>query len=86
MATSNPVVTAAWTKLAESSDVDLLVTWETPVVLEVATTSANSAPAVIGHRVTNEDAITRSVIGPGYVWARTVAGSRPSSVQVVVSK
>lgn len=85
MPTTNVKVTSAWTKLASSGDSNLLVTWEDPTPLEVATTSADVAPAVKGHRLSREDAVTRSVIGPGYVWARLL-GKEPIELTMVVTK
>jgi hypothetical protein len=41
---------------------------------------------VDGHRLSKSDALTRSIIGPGYVWARCVASLRPNTAQLVVTK
>lgn len=86
MPTTNVSITSTWTKLAENTNTELLVTWDVPVKVEIAATLANSVPTVDGHSLTHEDAITRNLIGAGYVWARLVAGTKPSSVKVVVSK
>lgn len=86
MPTINTHVTTSWTKLADASDNDLLVTWSIPATLEVASTTANAAPIVEGHRLTNMDAITRSVLGAGYVWAKLVGGSMPADITLIVSK
>lgn len=86
MATTNIEVTSSWVKLADVTDTELLVTWSTPVTIEVATTSANTAPTVNGHRLSNSDAITRGVIGSGYVWAKLVSGAFPPAAPVVVTK
>jgi hypothetical protein len=82
MATSNIAITNAWTKIADSSNAELLVTWSEPVAVEVATTSADSAPTVRGHRLPRDSALTRDVIGSGYVWAKCEL----SAVTLVVSK
>lgn len=86
MATSNIAVTAAWTKLADATSADFLATWDVPVTMEVATTAADSAPTVIGHKIPPGYAVTRTAIGPGYIWAKLNAGSVPASVPVIVSK
>ena len=86
MPTSNIAVTTTWTKLADTTNDSVLVTWEPPVILEVATTATDTAPTVTGHRLNNEQAITRTALGTGYIWAKTVPGSFASSVLTVVTK
>lgn len=86
MTTYNITVTTTWTQLATTSDTDLLISFNATSPIEVATTSANSVPTVKGHLLTRDDQITRAAIGGGYVWARVVAGSVPSSVVTIVSK
>lgn len=86
MATTNILVSASWTKLANSGDADALVTWNHPVAIEVATTTADAPPTVWGHVLRHPDAITRGVLGPGYIWAKLSAGTVPASILVVVSK
>jgi hypothetical protein len=86
MATSNINITNAWTKIADASNAELLVTWNAPVWIEVATTVADSAPVVSGHRLAPESAITRTIIGAGYVWAKVVASANSAAMDLVVSK
>lgn len=86
MTTSNVFVGAAWTKIAESSDEALLVTWTDTTFIEFATTIVDAAPTVIGHQVSREEAVTRNVFPNGYVWARTLPGSYPATCRVVVTK
>jgi len=86
MTTYNTAVTPTWTKLADSNAGDLLVTWSNSVTVEFATTGADVAPVVSGHKLGPDSAITRSLIGAGFVWARLIAGSKPASVTLVVSK
>ena len=86
MATLNISISDQWTKLADSANLELLVTWNDPISIEVATTTADTAPIVNGHRLFPNDAITRTVIGSGYVWARLVSGSRSNSANLVVTK
>lgn len=86
MTTVNTAVTTTWTKLAEDTDTEFLITWDSPVDAEFATTAADSAPTVRGHRLSREMALSRSVLGDGFVWARLVPGAVPASVAMVVSK
>ena len=85
MPTKNVTVTQAWTNLSSASDGTLLISWQDPSVLEIATTSAMVEPTVIGHRFNTEEEISRSDLGDGYVWARTVASSYQKRVTVVVT-
>jgi hypothetical protein len=86
MATNNIAITSAWTKLAETADADVLITCNDAVTVEVAATLADAAPTVVGHKLNPGQAITRSLIGSGYVWAKLLPGSQPASVIMVVSK
>ena len=86
MATLNTTITSAWTKVAETTDNDFLITMDNVVTIEVATTATDTAPTVKGHRINNEGALVRSVLGGGYVWAKLVANSLQTSVTLIVSK
>lgn len=86
MATYNITVTSAWTKVADTTNDSVLVTWDSPTVFEVATTTADTAPTVAGHRLNNDQAITRSSLGPGHIWAKTAPGAITSNVKTVVTK
>ena len=86
MATINKVVTTEWSKVADLEDKAFLVTWSLPVLVEFATTAADNAPVVQGHSLSRHDALTRMVIGDGYLWARVVPGSRPDNVNLVITK
>lgn len=85
MPTKNVVVTQTWTAITSSPDGTLLITWEEPSDLEIATTSAATAPTVTGHRFNNEESITRGDLGDGYVWARTISGAFQKQLTVIVS-
>lgn len=85
MPTKNIVVTRAWTAITNTPDGTLLITWEEPSDIEIATTSAATEPTVSGHRFNNEENITRDDLGDGYVWARTVPGAFQKDLLVVVS-
>lgn len=86
MPTINTPVTTAWTKIAASTDTELLATWSTPVGIDLAVTSADVAPTVTGHQLSREDQITRAAVGTGFVWVKLRAGSVPSTVNMVVTK
>lgn len=86
MQTSNVVVGRNWTQVAADTDQELLVTWESIVELEVATTSSNTAPTVVGHRLSRVDAISRGVFPSGFVWVKLVSSGPQSDVVLVVSK
>ena len=86
MLTTNVVVGRNWTQVAADSDQELLVTWESPVELEVAVTSTNTAPSADGHRLSRADAISRGVFPSGYVWVRLASNGPQSDLVLVVSK
>lgn len=86
MTTFNTSIGNVWTKVAASTDSELLITYDSPVSIEVATTATDTVPTVIGHILNREAALTRSVLGSGFVWAKTAAGSTPSSLFLVVTK
>lgn len=87
MTTYNISVTGAWTKVADAADENVLVTWENPVMLEVATTSADTAPTVVGHRLTRDSGITRKALSDGYIWLKVVPGyGAANSATVIVDK
>ena len=86
MPTTNVQVTKTWSKIAEASTAELLATWDDRVDLEFATTAADSAPTVRGHRLSRECAITRIVLGAGYVWVRVVPSGHGDAALLVVSK
>lgn len=86
MPTINTPVTTAWTKIAASTDTELLATWNTPVGLDLAVTATDVAPTVEGHRLTKEDQISRAAVGTGFVWVKLRPGSIPSTIDLVVTK
>lgn len=85
MPTSNIQVTPNWVKVAAATDTHLLATWESPCAIEVATTLADAAPTVQGHVVSAGGAITRDILGDGYVWFR-LKDDFPAETLVVISK
>ena len=86
MATSNIAITKTWTKVANAADDPVLITFRISGTLEVATTSTDVAPAVTGHLVKPGDAVTRLVIGSGFVWARCSPGGSIENAVLEVSK
>lgn len=86
MATVNINVTPEWAKVANDADTQVLITWGTAASVEIATTSGDRAPEVHGHILSPGDAVTRSVIGPGFIWMRTTANSFNSTTLAIVSK
>lgn len=86
MPTTNVTITNTYTQIAADTDTSLLVTFDSDAMVEFATTTTAAAPTVRGHRLSKQDGISRAIIGPGYVWARTVPGLRPGSAQLVVTK
>lgn len=84
MPTTNVSVTTSWTKIAEAGEAFLLSA-NVRSVIQVATTTADAAPVIEGHQLSvggSQDALTRDVIGAGYVWARTV-GNWPGATLVL---
>lgn len=86
MPTSNISVTSAWTQLATASNTELLATYTSPALLELATTSADVSPTVEGHRICQDDQLTRTVVGTGFVWVKLRSGAIQSSINMIVTK
>jgi hypothetical protein len=74
MPTVNLNVTESWTKIADATHLTVLVTSRSIYTIEVAVTAADSAPEVLGHLLHDGDAITRDIVGPGFLWARVSDG------------
>ena len=85
MSTTNPSVTASWGKLVDTGD-DFLLTlpFATSTRIEVAVSDTDEAPTVQGHVLSGDrgDSMNRSLIGPGYVYARV---AESGSVNVVLN-
>lgn len=80
--TTNPSLTTSWTRIVASGD-EFFLTLPTTARLDVfvATTLTDVAPSgVVGHLVPTESrsALSRSDIGPGYVWAKASSGCAAS--------
>lgn len=80
MATTNTTLTTDWSLLVTSGD-EFLLTLPTTgaVAIDVATADTESAPAgtLLGHRLqtAEHEALSRALIGPGYVYARAISAS-----------
>lgn len=85
MPTTNMNIGPNWTQVASTSDSAVLISWDTAAILEVATTSQNTAPTGKGHKFFQDKPITRSDLGDGFIWARTVAGSFPTNIPAVIT-
>ena len=81
MATTNVTIGSTWTKVINSTDAEFLVTWSAPEQVEFAATAADTAPVVQGHSLDRSQALSRTALGTGYVWAKTAK----NSVALVVS-
>jgi hypothetical protein len=86
MTTVNIDITTTWTQVAADTNDDVLITFVSPAIIEIATTDTNVAPTVSGHRINQEQAIIRDLIGSGFIWARLIPGSYPNSQTLVVTK
>lgn len=78
MATANTTLTTNWAKIVDDGD-DFLFSLADPAghrVIAVAISDAAPASTVRGHVLSTgsggNDAITRGIIGPGNVWARSL--------------
>jgi len=80
MATTNPTLTTSYTKIVAAGDEFLLTLLHTSKLdVEVAIKDTDEAPTVRGHVLRGElgESMNRSLLGPGYVFARTRSGTVP---------
>lgn len=85
MATTNPVLTPEWSVLVTAGDEffltllnpnllhDLLTQTVSGLTVEVAVADTETVPTVAGHvlRADYSEGLTRDLLGPGHVYART---------------
>ena len=74
--TTNPLITRAWSVIAEPTD-NFLFTAISTIPLEVAVTATEVAPTIEhGHPVSayERESPSRAALGAGYVWARIAPG------------
>ncbi len=77
MATTNVMIYVTWTKVVDV-DLDFLLTLNTPNFnyVEVAVNDIDVEPTVRGHQCKGpEQGLTRALVGPGYVYAKSLAGA-----------
>ena len=80
MATTNPTLNGSWTKIVDAGYEFLLtLPFSIRVDIEVATKDSEAAPTVRGHVLRGDqfESLNRTLIGPGYVYARTTSGTVP---------
>lgn len=71
MATTNHTLTADWSLIVPAGD-EFLLSCRTLPPVEIAISDTATAPTVAGHVLdpAENEGITRSLVGPGYVYAR----------------
>lgn len=75
-----------WVKVVEASVESFLISWNNVNNVEFATTEGDTEPeGIVGHLLTNGNALTRQVIGDGTVWARCQDIETGEVVVLVVS-
>lgn len=77
MATINVTVPVIWEKVVDAG-LDFILTLNTPNFnyVEVAVSDIEVEPTVRGHQCKGpEQGLTRALVGPGYVYARSMAGT-----------
>jgi hypothetical protein len=76
MATINITIADTWVQVAADSLNNVLISARAVDAIEYVTTATGTAPsaALEGHALRSGDALARSSIGPGFIWARTVNG------------
>jgi len=76
MATSNVTVTTSWVKLADDTDTNTAVQCNhDDATYEIASVASETAPTVIGLRFRGRKIVNREQFGPGFAYAKLVAGS-----------
>lgn len=85
-ATSNLTLTPTWVKAVTGTTEDFLASTHETGSVEFAVTATDVTPTLAkGHLLQAGDALTRAVVGTGYVWARK-ASKFPAQVVLVVTK
>ena len=77
MATTNPVITPAWTKIVTAGDEFTLGLPPGPqAVIAIACQAADEAPTVAGQPLQgSHEAANRALTGPGYLFAKSLTGA-----------
>ena len=87
MSTQNATITESWSKIADTADDPLLIqaAHGGSIQYEIATVATETAPTVAGHTIyQNEQAMTRSVLGAGHVYARLTYSSASADAGVLI--
>lgn len=84
MATKNISISKEWTIVTTSPDAHFLVSFDHLAVVEFCTTTDITATEFpnTGHVLSFREAITRTTLGSGYVWAR----AREGVVELAISE
>jgi hypothetical protein len=86
MATQNATITAAWSKIADSEDAQVLIQASGYIEYQVATMATETAPTAHGHTIGGRDrGISRDLIGEGHIYARLTAGGDSATLVVTGS-
>ena len=88
MATVNTPLTNEWQKVAETADDPVLMqSYGKVAQVEYATTDDDEAPDsdLIGHRLEGHEAMTRLVLGEGYIWVRLYASAKAATLVITGS-
>lgn len=87
MSTQNATITESWSKIADSADDPLLIQAanDGSIQYQIATMATETAPTIAGHTIyQNQQAMTRSVLGDGHVYARLTYSSASAASGVLV--
>ena len=84
MATTNPIITTAWSLIVTAGDDFLLELPPTSkeIQAQIAIRDTETVPTVTGHTITarESEGMNRNLIGPGYVYARVIGISEYPAV------
>ena len=78
MATTNPSLTSAWGKIVDAGDEFFLsLPFSNRTSIEVAISDTAVVPTVQGHILRGDqfESVSRTLLGPGHVYARSQAGT-----------
>lgn len=77
MATTNPTITTSWAKIVDAGDdFTLGLPHGSQVQIAIACMTADEAPAIAGQPLqSSSEAVNRYLVGPGYVYAKSLTGA-----------
>jgi len=78
MATTNPVLSPSWSQLVAAGDNFFFTLPDVfGLTVEIAVSDTAVAPTVVGHllQADKSEGLTRELVGPGYLYGRTVRDS-----------